>query len=120
MSESTSNITSALEISPREVSQLLADRADFLLIDCRKPEEHEQSRISGSKSVPMHDLDLHMNWLRENSTRFIVVHCRTGRRSMSMTLLLRELGFGNVKSMAGGIERWDREIGNTVKPAQNP
>jgi rhodanese-related sulfurtransferase len=110
MSDAAANVTQALEISPQEVSELLARKADFLLLDCRKPEEHEQSRIEGATLIPMHDLDLHLPKLRERMDEFIVVHCRTGRRSRSMTLLLRELGFHNVKSMAGGIDRWAREI----------
>ena len=107
---SASDGASALEISPQEVARLLSQRADFILLDCRKPEEHEQSRIEGAQLIPMHDLDLHMPMLREHADDFIVVHCRSGRRSRSMTLLLRELGFRNVMSMAGGIERWAREI----------
>jgi adenylyltransferase/sulfurtransferase len=107
--------TSALEVSPQEVARLLSSNADFLLIDCRKPEEHEQSRITGSTLIPMHDLDLQINWLRERQGKAMIIHCRSGRRSMSMTLLLRELGFPNVKSMAGGIERWQREIDAQAK-----
>lgn len=118
MSEAHKNSIPQLEISPREVSSLLHANADFLFIDCRKPEEREQSRIDGTTLIPMHDLDLHIDWLRQRADQHMIVHCRSGRRSRSMTLLLRELGIPNVQSMAGGIERWDREIGTTIKSAQ--
>ena len=106
--------TNELEISPQDVAKLLANGADFLFIDCRKPEERELACINGTKLVPMHDLGWHMDDLRQYEDRLIVVHCHTGRRSLIVTLALRDQGFTNVKSMAGGIERWSKEIDSTV------
>jgi adenylyltransferase/sulfurtransferase len=44
----------------------------------------------------------------------VVVYCRSGRRSMAVTTLLRDRGFVDVKSMAGGILRWSREIDPSI------
>jgi rhodanese-related sulfurtransferase len=58
----------------------------------------------------MQDLDLHLPELQPHQDRLIVVHCRSGKRSMTVTTVLRSQGFTNVKSMAGGIQRWATEI----------
>ena len=40
----------------------------------------------------------------------IVVHCKSGGRSMQLTQMLRQQGFKDVKSMAGGILLWNKDI----------
>lgn len=102
--------TEALEISPQEVAELRNSGGDFLFIDCRTPDEREESHIEGTRLIPMQDLDLHLPDLRGNEDRLIVVHCRSGKRSRAVTAVLREHGFKKTKSMAGGIQRWFAEI----------
>jgi rhodanese-related sulfurtransferase len=46
--------------------------------------------------------------------RPFIVQCHTGRRSLKVTHLLREAGFPDVKSMAGGIELWAIDIDPNV------
>ena len=104
----------ALEIAPQDVARLLAQGDDFLFVDCRKPEERETACIDGTTLIPMQDLDLHLPELSQDKNRRIVVHCHKGRRSMTVTLLLRDRGFTHVQSMAGGIDRWSNEIDPSV------
>ena len=40
----------------------------------------------------------------------IVVHCRSGARSLQVTQMLRQAGFKDVKSMAGGILLWNKDV----------
>src|SRR5688572_18226318 len=94
------------EVSPQEVSRLLASDTKPLLLDCRTPDEHELASIQGDRLVPMLDLDLHLPELQVHHEQPIVVYCHTGRRSLTVTAVLREHGFKDVRSMAGGIERW--------------
>ncbi len=42
--------------------------------------------------------------------REIVVYCHHGIRSLQFASWLRQLGFDNVQSMAGGIDRWALQI----------
>jgi sulfur-carrier protein adenylyltransferase/sulfurtransferase len=102
------------EIEPRQVSAMLDSGDDFLLIDCRTPDEHDLGVIKGAMLAPMQDLDLHLPKLRGREDDLIIVYCRSGKRSMTVTTVLREQGFRNVKSMAGGILRWSDEIDPTL------
>lgn len=103
-----------LEIAPREVAAMLQQRADFLLVDCRRDDEWELTRIEGAKHVPMQELSVRMDELREHEAKPIVVYCRSGKRSLTVTLALRDAGFANVKSMAGGLHRWSDEVDASV------
>jgi rhodanese-related sulfurtransferase len=98
------------EITPREVLEMQESGTDFFFMDCRTADEQDTARIEGATLIPMQDLDTHMDQLEPHRGRLIVVHCRSGKRSMAVTALLRDRGFANVKSMAGGILRWSKEI----------
>jgi adenylyltransferase/sulfurtransferase len=47
-------------------------------------------------------------------TRPLVVHCHHGGRSLRVANWLREQGFSQAQSMAGGIDQWSLEIDPTV------
>ncbi len=102
------------EIEPAEVARMLREQEDFVLLDCRTAEEHETAHISGAMLIPLQELSVRLGELRLHEERLIVVHCHKGKRSMTVTAVLRELGFENVRSMAGGIDRWSAEIDANV------
>jgi rhodanese-related sulfurtransferase len=102
------------EIPPREVHQMMRAGDDLILIDCRTHEEHEIARIEGAMLVPLQELSVRLGELRQFEDRPIVVHCHKGKRSMTVTAVLRELGFEHVRSMAGGIHRWSEDVDPTV------
>lgn len=104
----------ALEIEPRAVKELIDRDADFLLLDCRTVEEHDKARIDGAMLVPMQEMSMHVERLREHEDRLIVVYCHRGARSLKVTMALRQIGFEKVKSMTGGIHQWSIEIDPNV------
>lgn len=100
------------EIEPRKVKEKL-DRGDaFLLVDCREPHEHAICRIEGAHLVPRGSMA--QNLALFESAEEVVVYCHHGRRSLEVTAWLRAQGVDNARSMAGGIERWSREIDPSV------
>jgi len=107
------------EIPPAEVKRLLDDRAagrgaPFTLVDCRREEEVLLARIEGSVHIPLEDLDRRHQELDDRGEGPIVVYCHHGVRSLKAAALLRARGIPGVMSMAGGLERWSREIDPTV------
>ena len=98
------------EIAPREVARMMKNGEDVILIDCRTHEEYETARIDGAMLVPLQELSVRLGELRQYEERPIVVHCHKGKRSMTVTAVLRELGFENVRSMSGGIHRWSEDV----------
>ena len=77
------------------------------LIDCREPEEFtgDLGHIARAELVPLHAFaESASKWDR---TQAIVVVCRSGGRSGRAALLLEQLGFTRVASMAGGMLDWN-------------
>jgi len=83
------------------------------LVDCRHPVEHEASRITGARSVPLDSLRHEGVFALDPDTSY-VVYCDTGRRSRAAAFLLHERGI-HALSLAGGLTHWPYEIeGKTV------
>ena len=98
------------EVTPRQVKAMRDQNEDFLLIDCRNPAEYEVAHIEGSELVPLREMANREDKLEEWSDRKLVIHCHHGVRSLQMVAMLREQGFKNVWSMAGGIDLWAQDI----------
>ena len=98
------------EITPREVKAMRDHTEKFIFIDCRNPNEYEITRIDGTRLIPLPQLAQHMTELRQHTSEKIVIHCKSGGRSLQFTQLLRQNGFKDARSMAGGILLWNRDI----------
>ena len=100
-----------LEISVQETQRLLVEpRAGFRLIDVRDPEEFAFCKLPGAELISLAVLpSAAMSRLPDKAVEMIL-YCHHGMRSMRATEYLRELGYTNARSMAGGIEKWSTEI----------
>jgi adenylyltransferase/sulfurtransferase len=94
------------------LAERLAKHEDFDLIDVREPYEWQIARLPGARLIPLGELAGTMSSL--DSTREIVVYCRSGARSADATRHLRAAGF-RASNLAGGILRWSDEVDPTVQ-----
>ena len=100
----------AWEVTPREVKGMLDQHADFVFVDCRLPNEHQITHIDGAKLIPLQHLGARIGELTAHKADKIVVHCKSGGRSMQFAKLLAANGFKDVKSMAGGVLLWNKDV----------
>lgn len=98
------------EVTPRDVKKMLDRKDDFVFIDCRLPNEHAITHIDGAQLIPLQQLGQRFGELSGLENRKIVVHCRSGQRSLTFSKALRDRGFKDVKSMAGGILLWNKDV----------
>ncbi len=98
------------EVTPREVKAMLDTGQGFLLIDCRTPREHQIARIEPAKLLPLQELGGRLEELQNHTHSKIVVYCHHGRRSLHAAMVLRQQGFSDIKSMAGGIDLWAMDV----------
>lgn len=104
------NFDTELEITPREVKKLIDDKADFVFIDCRRQNEWDITHIDGARLLPVQELGARIGEFEGLEDKQIVVHCKSGGRSLQFTQILRQQGFDNVRSMAGGILLWNKDV----------
>jgi len=105
-----------LEITPRDAKTALADQArGAVLVDCRTREEWDCSHVEGSELIPLQEIGQRLDEVEDLGGKEILVMCHHGVRSMKATLLLKQAGFENVRSVAGGIDLWSRAVDAGVK-----
>jgi sulfur-carrier protein adenylyltransferase/sulfurtransferase len=97
------------EITPREFEEI---RAQVRVIDVREPHEYEISRIDGAELMPLGQLPQYLQQL--DSSEEIVLHCKSGIRSMDALAFLRQAGFEKVKSLHGGINAYARQVDPSI------
>ena len=78
------------------------------LVDVREVGEWEIARIPGARLIPLGELPGRLAEL--DPRRPIVTYCHRGVRSMRALEILRAAGFQDVRSLAGGIDAWARDV----------
>jgi sulfur-carrier protein adenylyltransferase/sulfurtransferase len=95
------------EIQVEDLKARLDSGEDLLVLDVREPHEYGICNLGGSL-MPIGDLARRLHEL--DSSREMVVHCRTGARSAKAVDFLRQAGFRKVHNLAGGIRAWADRI----------
>ena len=81
----------------------MRDSGAFIL-DVREPSEWQENHIPGATLIPLGELASRVNEVPKDQK--VVVVCRSGNRSQQGRDILRQAGFEQVTSMAGGINQW--------------
>ncbi len=95
------------EISVEELKKKLDNKEEVFVLDVREPHEYQICNIGGHL-IPLGDLPKRANEL--DSSKNIVAHCRSGKRSAEAVEFLRKAGFSKVKNLTGGILAWADRI----------
>ncbi len=95
------------DITPAQLRERLLRGDDFDLIDVREPHEWAQQHIDGARLIPLATLPATIAQL--DTSREIVVMCRSGARSANAAQQLRDAGFARVANLTGGILRWNAD-----------
>jgi adenylyltransferase/sulfurtransferase len=100
------------EITVEELKGRLDRNDKLFILDVRNPEEFQICRIPGSTLLPLPELPQRFKEL--NQDQEMVIHCKSGMRSLKATNFLRQQGFRNVKNLKGGILAWADRIDPSV------
>lgn len=89
-----------------DVAGLQAELGKVALIDCREADEYAQGVIPGTVFISRGRLEQRIERFVPERDTPIVIYCATGNRSLFAQRTLAELGYTNVRSLAGGIAGW--------------
>lgn len=76
-----------------------------IVLDVREPREFRRSHIPEAQSLPLSTLLTH--GLALANDRPVVLVCQSGRRSRRAAAVLRDLGYGDVSLVEGGMQAWE-------------
>jgi len=81
----------------------------FLLLDVRTPEEYGTGHIAGARLVDFHSPDFQARVAALPRKASILLYCRSGNRSGQALRMMQDMGFIDVRHLAGGINGWQAE-----------
>jgi rhodanese-related sulfurtransferase len=99
-------------ISVEELKKRMDAGEKLNIIDCREPQEYAEFNI-GAKLIPLGQIQtMQIDEIEDWKSEEVIVHCRSGHRSMMACLFLDTLGFKDTKNLAGGILAWQEKYGS--------
>jgi adenylyltransferase/sulfurtransferase len=105
--EEAAPTVSVPEITPKELKARMDHGDDLFILDVREPHEYQICNLQGYL-IPLGDLPRRVNEL--DSSREIVAHCRSGKRSADAVDFLRQAGFRKIWNLKGGILAWSDDV----------
>lgn len=89
-----------------EIKRLLDSDPNIILIDVRETEEWEDGYLPNAIHLSKGLIERDIEKVVINKDSHIVLYCRGGYRSVIAAHNIQQMGYSNVRSMAGGITAW--------------
>lgn len=99
------------EITPKELKARQDKGDDLFILDVREPHEYQICNLNG-KLIPLGELPRRVAEL--DSSREMVVHCRSGKRSADAIHFLQKAGFKKLLNLKGGVLAWSDQVDPTM------
>jgi len=103
--------TNLPEITPRDLKSRLDRGDDLFILDVREQHEYQICNLRGHL-IPLGELSRRVHEL--DSSREIVAHCRSGKRSADAVEFLQKAGFRKIWNLKGGILAWSDQVDPSV------
>ena len=97
--------TRVVEVTARESIDIRQDHPDTVIVDCREPNEAALGTVAGSVVIPRGLLEQNIERVATRDQK-VIVYCAAGNRSALAADTLREMGYQDVSTMAGGFRAW--------------
>ena len=82
------------------------------VLDVREADEYADANI-GAVLLPLSKLrQMETDPIDDWKDEEVIIHCRSGKRSMEACMLLESLGFAKTVNVAGGILDWQAKFGD--------
>ena len=94
-----------LEQTSAQQLKLQLEKSNIRIIDVRTPAEWDGGRIKWAEHFPLSDI-LDGKLPRAEKDEALVLQCGSGYRSNIAASIMKQAGYTNVKSLAGGIFAW--------------
>lgn len=105
-------------ITPEETYILIQgnkDNPNFVILDVRTPEEFLGEHIENAVNLDYYSDTFRNDLNKLDKNKTYLIYCRSGSRSENALNIMKELDFGEVYNMSGGIIKWNSEGLPTTK-----
>lgn len=106
------NGNGVVEIPASDAVDMLGNCPDLVYLDVRESHEWNLFRIPGAVHLPAGRVRESVREVIPTGKR-VIVYCARGGRAAQAAGIMRELGYGRVASIRGGVLAW-HEVGGTL------
>ena len=100
---------SVAELSSEEINEIVNNEAIAVqILDVRTRAEWKAGHISGAVNIPITHLNGAVGDLAFDKNILVVAICLSAHRSIPAVRVLQELGYRDVKQLAGGMRAWNK------------
>ena len=93
-------------ISAQELKKRQNAGEELYILDVREPNEYAEINM-GAVLLPLgRIMSTEIDDIEAWRDKEVIVHCRSGIRSMQACAMLDQLGFADTKNLTGGIMAW--------------
>ena len=103
------------KITAEELLNQIQEKKVMALIDVRTPEEFASGHIEGAVNVPLAGLENGIAKAVPDKKSYVVVYCRSGRRSSNASTALIKMGYTNLVNYKGSMIDWTNKGHRIVK-----
>ena len=100
-------VRGALEIEPSTAVSLINRGA--LIVDCRKAEEHAAGHITGSRHIPLAELEKRGEELKRKKPKPVLAIGANAHEAARAATILRRTGIETVFTLKGGLAAWTKQ-----------
>lgn len=98
-------------ITVEELKKKMDNGEKINLVDCREPHEYEEANLGGLL-IPLGKIQtMQVDEIEHLKDEEVIVHCRSGKRSLMACQMLDTMGFKNTYNVSGGILEWMEKFG---------
>lgn len=94
------------EMTPQQLVELMEQSDDFYLVDVRETHEWQKSHLPNAVHLSRGVLEPSIERYIPDPQAQIVLYCGGGGRSALAALSLKNMGYENISSLAGGFGQW--------------
>jgi rhodanese-related sulfurtransferase len=93
-------------ISVDELKRRKEAGEELCILDVREPHEYAELNM-GAILIPLGQvMSMQIDEIDDWKDKEVIVHCRSGVRSLQACAMLEQMGFANTKNLTGGILAW--------------
>lgn len=96
------------KIAPQDLLKKIESGNPPYIVDVRSPKEYVRGHVPGAVNIPYRRISDHLEQLRSQEQRGIVVYCAVGGRTRVAKQVLSEAGFRKVFHLDGDMSGWEK------------
>ena len=99
-------------ISSTELQKMIDDAEEFIALDVREADMRVEGTFDAEENVEIARglLEFEVGKAIPNKKALVIVYCRAGKSAaLAAETMKRQLGYGNVKYLEGGLDTWLEE-----------